>query len=83
MPCVVKGDVMPLNNKSSCSTSQIHMVVKDSDLVDVIRSCCSTSQIHMVVKDRIYKQLHSTCCSTARLRMVVNASGTGVLYANG
>ena len=61
MPCVVKGDVMPLNNKSSCSTSQIHMVVKD----------------------RIYKQIHSTCCSTARLRMVVNASGTGVLYANG
>lgn len=51
MPCVVKGDVMPLNNKSSCSTSQIHMVVKEEiGFLKNIESC-STVHFHMVVKN--------------------------------
>ena len=37
----------------------------------------------MVVKEEAMVKIKELSCSTARFRMVVNASGTGVLYANG
>ena len=58
-------------------------VVKAKLQFSTPRTICSTAIVHMVVKGRACLGDKVASCSTAQICMVVNASGTGVLYANG